>query len=132
MGGAHHSHFLRQMPSQVYEILTHRPVTTNLHHDGVLPSSFRANSKLNAFFNMLSTNVDRKELEFVSTMEARRYPILATQWHPERNQFEWSVVNNISHTAAAVAANSWMALRFVDEARRNVRARGMCSFCGVL
>ena len=38
---------------------------------------------------MLSTNLDKKGLEFVSTYEHRVKPIYAAQWHPEANSFEF-------------------------------------------
>ena len=34
-------------------------------------------------------NKDRKGKSFVSTMEAKTVPVYATQWHPEKNAFEW-------------------------------------------
>ena len=60
-------------------------ITTNLHHDGVEPSSFTRIPALREFFEVVSTNVDLKGKEFVSTMEAASgAPIYGTQWHPER------------------------------------------------
>jgi gamma-glutamyl hydrolase len=66
------------MPLDVVQTLVKENVTTNLHHDGVTPDTFAA--KVSPLFTALSTNVDRTGKAFVSTMEAKRYPIWGTQW----------------------------------------------------
>lgn len=38
---------------------------------------------LNKFYRMISWNKDRKNQEFVSTIEAKEYPFYGVQWHPE-------------------------------------------------
>jgi hypothetical protein len=42
------------------------------------------------FWSLLSVNHDLEGQEFVSTLEARDYPFFASQFHPEKNMFEWS------------------------------------------
>lgn len=34
---------------------------------------------------------------YISTVEAKEYPILGLQWHPEKNTFEWTKHKNIPH-----------------------------------
>ena len=97
-----------------------RNVTMNLHHDGVPVSRWEENSLLGAFFTLVSTNFERKGSAFVSTMEAWDYPITGTQWHPERNQFEWRV-NNDDHSSDGIVAMQYMANFFVNDARRNIQ-----------
>jgi len=77
----------------VSSMLSNHPVTMNNHMHGVLTSSFSENDKLNELFNVLSTNADRKGVEFVSTVESKSASdmIYATQWHPEKNAFEYGV-----------------------------------------
>ena len=38
----------------------------------------------------MSTNTDENGIEFVSTIEHKTRPIYGTQWHPEKNNFEWN------------------------------------------
>jgi hypothetical protein len=64
--------------------LTEQNSTQNLHHNGVLPSTFATNAKLRAIFRLLSVNYDLQGRIFGSTMEGLEYPFYATQWHPER------------------------------------------------
>ncbi len=80
--------FANSLKNDVYNILATEDVTMNNHHYGIYPSTFDATSSLKTFFNVLSTNVDRKGVEFISTMESYNYPIYGTQWHPEKNNFE--------------------------------------------
>ena len=52
---------------------------------------------------MLSTNYDLKGREFISMVEGRGgLPMWATQFHPEKNIFEWSTKDNIPHSGDAV------------------------------
>ena len=44
-----------------------------------------------SFWEILSTNEDDDGLEFVSLIEAKRgLPIWGSQFHPEKNAFEWT------------------------------------------
>jgi gamma-glutamyl hydrolase len=72
----------------LYNILETEDVTMNNHHFGIYPSTFEKTSTLRSFFNILSTNMDRQNVEFISTVEAYKYPIYGSQWHPEKNNFE--------------------------------------------
>ena len=72
----------------IYDILAKENVTMNNHHYGIYPEHFQATPALTSMFKMLSTNKDRKGVEFVSTIEAFDYPIYGSQWHPEKNDFE--------------------------------------------
>ena len=97
--------------------------TINLHHDGVPVAVFEENPALSAFYILVSTNFDRKGAAFVSTMEAWDVPITATQWHPERNAWEWrDSIAGTAHTPSAVAASQYMANYFVTDARRNAQS----------
>jgi gamma-glutamyl hydrolase len=79
---------------------------------------------------------------FVSSIEGKRIPVYATQWHPEKNQFEWNpeegphppppptrhlsalltAAAGIDHSAQGVAVMSQMSQFFVNQARLSNRA----------
>ena len=42
-----------------------------------------------------------------------------TQWHPEKNAFEWNPKESIPHSANAVNVMQWVANFFMSEARKN-------------
>ncbi len=39
---------------------------------------------------------------YISTMESKKYPYTATQWHPEKNAFEWGDKLHIPHSKEAI------------------------------
>jgi gamma-glutamyl hydrolase len=87
-----------------------------------LVSEYRSNHSLNSFFEMLSFNEAPAGQIFVSTMEARDYPFYGTQWHPEKNNFEWSQnadYSNIPHSPNAIEVSEATARFFLSEARKS-------------
>jgi len=105
--------------SDVLHILATSPVTMNNHRWGVSPAKFNANQYLPNFFDVLSTNVDRNGVEFISTMEAKKYPIYATQWHPEKPIYEWNIHEVIDHSKASVYANQHTCNFLVEESLKS-------------
>jgi gamma-glutamyl hydrolase len=111
-------------PSLKYK-LAQDNLTENSHHDGIAPASFRRNKRLAAFYDVLSTNADSTGAPFVSTMEAKHYPIAGTQWHPEKNNFEWGTKlgpKAIPHGADATAVSQYVADFVVGLARQSAHA----------
>eukprot|EP00730_Choanoeca_flexa_P001301 TRINITY_DN10575_c0_g1_i1.p1 TRINITY_DN10575_c0_g1~~TRINITY_DN10575_c0_g1_i1.p1 ORF type:complete len:328 (+),score=74.16 TRINITY_DN10575_c0_g1_i1:1-984(+) len=100
------SRFFQSLTPGTLTTLRDQNVTSNLHHDGIEPSVYTSGQypELASFFEVLSINHDRAGKPFVSTVEAKQYPIYATQWHPERPQFEWVVARNINHDVDAIVA----------------------------
>jgi hypothetical protein len=90
------------------------PLAQNNHHDGVTPDQFVKNQKLASTFNVLSTNLDRAGRIFVSGMEAIKLPFYGSQWHPEKNPFEWTTNELIPHSADAVAVTQYTSTFFVN------------------
>jgi gamma-glutamyl hydrolase len=110
-------------PKDIMDILAKQNVTMNNHHYGIWTDHFKTTS-LNSFFKVLSTNDDRKGANFVSTIEAFNYPIYGSQWHPEKNGFEWGKTNGIpneaiNHSPEAVAIAQYTSNFFVQQARKS-------------
>jgi len=112
-------------PSNVMDILSTKNVTMNNHHYGIWTTNFKSNTVLSSMFNLLSTNNDRNNNNFVSMMEAYKYPIFGSQWHPEKNSFEWGKEitgvpkEAINHSPEAVLAEQYVSDIFVQHARKN-------------
>mmetsp|Transcript_31239 Transcript_31239/g.62089 ORF Transcript_31239/g.62089 Transcript_31239/m.62089 type:complete len:318 (-) Transcript_31239:186-1139(-) len=110
-------------PAELIDILAKQNVTMNNHHYGIYPEHFASTPELSGFYNMLSTNKDRQGVEFVSMIEAYKYPIFGSQWHPEKNNFEWGETSEgvpneaINHSHDAILASQYMGNFFVDQAR---------------
>jgi len=114
------SRLFNSASDDVISSFTNKPVTMNLHHDGIDPSLYQgSNTALTNFYRLISTNVDRKGKLFGSTFESLKYPIYGTQWHPERNQFEWDVPEDLDHNDYSIRATQYLANFFVNEARKN-------------
>lgn len=109
-------------------------ITMNNHHLGITPSNFMRNSELTDMFHITSTNVDRQGKAFVSTIESKTYPIYGIQYHPEKNNFEFGLMDAlqpmakyysdepyevINHSEKAVELSLQLALFFVGRVRRS-------------
>lgn len=109
---------------RLFDVLAKENVTMNNHHYGIFTEHFFKTQSLTSFFDVLSTNKDRKGVEFVSTIEAFKYPIYGSQWHPEKNNFEYGKTDGIpneaiNHSADAVAVSAYTANFFVNQVRNN-------------
>merc|ERR1712046_419945 len=94
------------------------------HKCGVTPAQYANNSRLQSTVRVLSTNMDRKGVEFISSVEGITAPIYAVQYHPEKNIFEWGTYDSgvpydvINHGPHAVSAAQSLANFFVAETRK--------------
>ncbi|KAM3680877.1 gamma-glutamyl hydrolase isoform 2-T2 [Ammospiza maritima maritima] len=113
------SRMFRNFPDDVLHALATEPLTSNFHVWSLSMENFTNNEKLRNFYKVLTTNTD-DEVEFISTMEAYKYPIYGMQWHPEKNPFEWKDSPGIPHSPSAVKAAYYMADFFVNEARKSM------------
>lgn len=116
------SRLFSSMPSDVVRDLENEAIAFNSHEHGLLVSEFESDPALHGFFDLLSVNEAPAGQVFVSTMEAKDYPFYGTQWHPEKNNFEWSQnsdYSNLDHSADAIAASRATAGFFVSEARKS-------------
>ncbi|XP_040921319.1 gamma-glutamyl hydrolase [Toxotes jaculatrix] len=111
------SRMFKGFPPELMKDLASQPLTENSHKWSLASVTYNSNEELKKFYKVLSTNTDGK-VEFVSTMEAYNCPIYGTQWHPEKNAFEWTRPYN-PHTRSAVKTTFYMAEFFVSEARKN-------------
>ncbi|KAJ8010674.1 hypothetical protein DPEC_G00077580 [Dallia pectoralis] len=115
--GSRESKLFKDFPADVLNSLASEPITENSHKWSLTLKSYNRNADLMKFYKVLTTNSDGKT-EFVSTMEAYDFPIYGTQWHPEKNAYEWRRPY-IPHSPFAVKTTFYMADFFVKEARKN-------------
>ncbi|KAG7255592.1 hypothetical protein CRUP_018681 [Coryphaenoides rupestris] len=72
---AQSSQMFQRFPADLLQSLSEENITSNFH-------------RWSLSLQVLSTNTDGN-VDFISTMEAYRYPFYAVQWHPEKSPFEW-------------------------------------------
>lgn len=89
------------------------------HKYGISPEKFQGNADLHSFFEILTTTSDEDDKVYVSTVQARNYPVTAPQWHPEKNAFEWAS-NMIPHSEDAIQVTQNVANFLVSEARKSL------------
>jgi len=117
------SYFGQQTPDDVTEILSTQNVTINFHRWCLTPENFTKFEALRNFWDVLSTNKDWDGLEFISLMEAKHYPIWGSQYHPEKNAYEWTrKYPNIPHFKDAIRSSAHHAEFFVEETRKNLNS----------
>ena len=109
------SQFAQYTPDDITDILATQKVTINFHQWCLTPENFAKFQALSNFWDVLSTNKDWNGLEFISLMEAKHYPMWASQYHPEKNAFEWTrKYPDIPHFKDAIRAAAHHAEFFVQ------------------
>lgn len=72
---------------------------------------------LDKFWNPITINEDSNNLTFISIVEAKNYPFLGLQFHPEKNAYEWKQKD--PHSRSAIYSARYFYDWFVNECRRN-------------
>lgn len=58
------------------------------HECGTRVSTFQNSAILKEHLNLLASSKSKSGIEFVACVEHKKYPIIANQWHPEKNLYE--------------------------------------------
>lgn len=120
--GKNCSQMFSDAPCSLMKILSTEKVTYNHHRYGVSPTTFYQNRCLTNFFYIVSTNKDRKDKCFISMFEGKHFPIYGSQWHPEKNAYEFSTAptrQNVPHDCHARLVSYYLANFFVKECRKS-------------
>lgn len=118
------SRMFSQMPATTILYLRTLNVTVNFHHKCLTPQNF-AESGLSDQYKLLATSRDSLGMEYIALLEHRDLPIFTSQFHPEKNPFEWADDTNhdsIPHTPEAVESAQYFAKFFVNQARLNIQS----------
>lgn len=113
------SRMFGQASEGVIETLRTKPITINAHIFSLPTNHFMDNHLLRDFYRVISTNKDREGIDFVSTFEARNYPMYALQWHPEKLLYVWNPMMVADHSLDSIRVAQYVANFFVSEARKN-------------
>ncbi|KAL7837642.1 hypothetical protein SRHO_G00273530 [Serrasalmus rhombeus] len=116
--GAQNTRLFKSFPKDLLLSLSEENITSNFHSWSLSVQNYTRNAKLKRFYKVLTTNTDGRK-EFISTMEAYRYPFYAVQWHPEKSPFEWIDKPGMVHSVSAIRASFYTASFFVSEAMKN-------------
>ncbi|CAL8463735.1 g3269 [Coccomyxa elongata] len=119
---AKNSRFFGSLPEKIVADLAAKPYARESHSHGLSLASFDANKVLKEEYEVLSLSTDPEGEVYISTMESKKYPYTATQWHPEKNAYEWGDKLHIPHSKGAIDVTYAVASFFVDQARGNFHA----------
>jgi gamma-glutamyl hydrolase len=100
----------------VFKSFSTQAMAQNEHSYALSSAAFNANKYLSRDFTILSTNLDRKGVEFVSSFEMKNKKIYGVQYHPEKNAFNWNTLN-CTHSQDSVVAMQYLGTRFIKDAR---------------
>ncbi|KAL7103751.1 hypothetical protein ACP275_08G198800 [Erythranthe tilingii] len=106
----------QSIPPDLLKKLSKERLVMQNHRYGISPEKFVKNEKLHGFFKILTTTADRKNNFYVSTVQAREYPVTGVQWHPEKNAYDQSL-SATPRSEDAVKVTKLVANFFVREAR---------------
>ncbi|KAL2720761.1 gamma-glutamyl hydrolase-like isoform X2 [Vespula squamosa] len=112
------SRLFKKAPSNIINILEKQNVTVNFHNYCITKKAL-VRVKLNDTFRIISRNVDKNNVEFISSLEHVNFPFYGLQFHPEKNIYEWIKNKNIPHFFDAIKVSQYFANFFVHEARKN-------------
>eukprot|EP00892_Ulva_mutabilis_P007888 jgi/Ulvmu1/5471/UM023_0007.1 len=79
---------LQMMSPQLRSLAATQPLAYEAHHYGIWLPDFLG-TELAYHWQLLSTTKDALGKVYVSTVQAKHYPFVAVQWHPEKAMFEF-------------------------------------------
>ncbi len=124
--GKQSSRLFSSLPPNILDLFSTQPITVNEHAFSLSSQSFNSNEYLSRDFNIISTNLDREGVEFVSSFEMKDKKIYATQFHPEKNAFNWNLPN-VTHTGDGILAMQYLANRFLQDVRERDNPNNLSS-----
>jgi len=100
--------------------------TYNAHNYGVHPETFEKDAGLKNFWDVTSISFtpDAAKTPFVASIEAKKYPFFATQYHPEKPSQLWVDGYNIDHSWESIQLQAHFSSLFVQMARANTNSFG--------
>jgi gamma-glutamyl hydrolase len=108
------------MDSKLYQAVQTEQLVYNSHHFCISNDKIEESTgPLSKNFNLLAVNWDAHGQEYIALVEHKKLPIYASQFHPEKNGFEWTTYENIPHTQNAIYFMQYLGNFFVDEARQS-------------
>jgi gamma-glutamyl hydrolase len=111
--------FAHYSPEELYELTT-KPYTFNNHQIYISLKTFHNNAKLNSFFNVLATSKDKKgKMTYIAAIEAKKYPMYAVQFHPEKNAYRFYPLMGMDHSREGIRIMQQMSTFFVEECRKS-------------
>lgn len=97
--------------------------TMHAHSESLRPEKIKKDKGLKSFWDVTSVSLNNDGEEFVSTLEAKKYPIMTTVFHPEMvtqsDTLSDSLKAKVNASQQAVELNKYFADTFIRMAKAN-------------
>jgi GMP synthase-like glutamine amidotransferase len=107
------------MQADLIKAIESTDITIEIHSDGVLPSAYDQFPQLEEAFHIIGVSYDLQGIEYIASVEHKKYPIYGVQFHPEKATTIWIGTTDAPHTQDSRALVQHYSNFIVDEARRN-------------
>ena len=95
--------------------MENRKLLNFAHVYGISVQKYLLNQKLNEKLKIISISKDKSDKWFCSMFEGRNNPIFLSQFHPEKQAYQWTFKGDILHEKYAVELSQWMAHSFIKQ-----------------
>ena len=104
----------------MFEEVETQNVTFNWHNWMLTKETYIKDDKLSAFFNLNTLSYSMAgSLEFISSLEGKKYPFYATQFHPESNIYDHVMNHNRQVSQKSARVSQLLSNFFVNECKQN-------------
>ncbi|KAJ2944337.1 hypothetical protein O0L34_g18340 [Tuta absoluta] len=115
------SKMFKGVPQNILQVLANEEVTVNAHQFCIVDKNLEAYN-LTEDWRVTSHSHDEDGVEFISSIEHKRYPFYGVQFHPEKSAFEWKLSKKYPSSRNAIVANRYFMDFFVNECRKSWHA----------
>ena len=96
------STILKNIPLDLRLNMENRKLINNYHVFGILVKKFMSTPKLMEKLKITGISKDQDGKWFCTMMEGKDRPIFLTQYHPEKQAFQWGTKGDILHNKPAI------------------------------
>ena len=112
--------FYESLGKKAYEFMK-GAFTYNSHSWALNPQHMKSDEGLASFWDLTAVsfmpNNGTKPMPFVASIEAKKYPIFGTQYHPEKPSELWVDHKDINHSWESISLQSHFSQLLVEMAR---------------
>ena len=119
---AKESRLWENMDDNLWNWVQNDAITFYAHQNSISVEGFYHNLYIREILEVLSVSYAGYGRWFVASIEGKSLPIYATQFHPEKNTFEWEIQTNAPHSYQAILFEQYCANFFINEVRKNLQS----------